>query len=123
MVLLAPGGYATSKVGLAGGRGFNGARRSECMSSHGFGGANRQARGIFSEAGFDSLCLCAIIVGSRGAMRVNVVHLVGTQPCFLERPAHCSYEARAARGRFCHMVGISCSSVSHQFTKDLRSPG
>src|SRR5258708_334013 len=99
--------YAPRQDGHDGESGFNSARRSECMSSHGFGGANRQARGIFSEAGLDSLCLCAIIVGSRGAVRVNVVHLVGTQPCFLQRPAHCSYEARATRGRFCHMVGIS----------------
>ena len=44
--------------------------------------------GVFAEAGFDGLRLCAVIIRCRGAMGIDVVYLVGTQIGFLQRTAH-----------------------------------
>src|SRR5205085_1837464 len=63
---------------------LNGSRGSHCMAGHRLAGTDWYAVGVLAEASFDSLCLCPIIVRSRSAMSIDVVDLVGTQPCFLQ---------------------------------------
>src|SRR3989440_9900654 len=102
---------------------LNGSRGSHCMAGHRLAGTDWYAVGVFAEASFDSLCLCPIIVRSRSAMSIDVVDLVGTQPCFLQGAPYSSHQSFSTWRRLGHVICVDCCAVTHQFRENLCSPG
>src|SRR5207302_9416724 len=86
---------------------FDRTSRPECVSGHRLGGANGQAVGVVAEKGLDGLCFRPVIEWSRGAMSIDIVHLVGTKISFFQSTTHGAYEAGAARRRFSDVVCIA----------------
>ena len=63
--------------GLDGDSRFDRTGRSKRMPDHRLGRTDEHMVCMLSEHRLNGLCLCAIIVWSRCAMRVNVIHLIG----------------------------------------------
>ena len=103
--------------------GLNCSRRAQGVPGHRFSGTDRHAGGMLAKAGLDGLRLSTIIVLSRGAMRVDVLDLVGMQSRLLQGPAHRSHQSRASWSRLSDVMGIACRAVAHKFGENVASPG
>src|SRR5207248_8743158 len=85
--------YHTRQNGHNGDYSPNSSRCSHRVSSHRLDGTDGHTIGMISEAYFDGLCLCPVIVWGRSAMSVDVVYLLGMYPSFLQRSPHSLHQS------------------------------
>ncbi len=99
--------------------GFHCAGCAKHMAGHGFGGGNGSFGGGFSERFFDSDGFVPFINRRGGAVRVDVVHFLGGDACFLHGENHGFCGGFSVGGGAGDVIGVAGSAVTGNFRINL----
>lgn len=87
-------------------RRLDGPGSAKLMAQHRFGRTDGQLVGMVAKTRLDGLGLCGIVETSGGPMRVDIIHLLGTQPSTPQSELHGSHQPLAAWRWLGHMIPI-----------------
>ena len=91
------------------------------MTGHRLRRAHGETRGILAEHTLDRFGLVRVVELRRGAVRVDVVHGIGTDPGIFEAQPHACRGADALGRRLRDVVRVAVGAVADQLGEDRRA--